>query len=403
MQSSDRWFLNKSSKIIPLILFLFIIYNTEFCTASDDHNYTLAEISSYNFTEGFYNVVKYAEDINSDFEILHETEIPILNLSYTAPSDGYLSITIIPVNGPVPYIILEDVWETNGYSYMINILSNQTVYFVISPPLSFSDTNTSQVVGGAITIWEMYVWPELAGYLHYSFIPSDDIIFDIIWYPTNPRQEEKISLFTNSNAALMNITWIVSGNDINWVNQSEILELKSFDSGDYIVRVTGLDEFNQTHIAQEVLQIKPPIVDLEYFNVKLFSISHPESVLLGESIKISAIIDYNIPNDTEIKCSLTNPVTTEKFTEDIYVLDGNGSTNFNYEFVSYETGTFDFILQLLRKVDEDWIEIEGSKIFSINVAEPQENNEFPVFPLMALFTIIIIRLLVYATKKQNIE
>ena len=403
MQSSDRWFLNKSSKIIPLILFLFIIYNTEFCTASDDHNYTLAEISSYNFTEGFYNVVKYAEDINSDFEILHETEIPILNLSYTAPSDGYLSITIIPVNGPVPYIILEDVWETNGYSYMINILSNQTVYFVISPPLSFSDTNTSQVVGGAITIWEMYVWPELAGYMHYSFIPSDDIIFDIIWYPTNPRQEEKISLFTNSNAALMNITWIVSGNDINWVNQSEILELKSFDSGDYIVRVTGLDEFNQTHIAQEVLQIKPPIVDLEYFNVKLFSISHPESVLLGESIKISAIIDYNIPNDTEIKCSLTNPVTTEKFTEDIYVLDGNGSTNFNYEFVSYETGTFDFILQLLRKVDEDWIEIEGSKIFSINVAEPQENNEFPVFPLMALFTIIIIRLLVYATKKQNIE
>ena len=286
---------------------------------------------------------------------------------------------------------------------MINILSNQTVYFVISPPLSFSDTNTSQVVGGAITIWEMYVWPELAGYLHYSFIPSDDIIFDIIWYPTNPRQEEKISLFTNSNAALMNITWIVSGNDINWVNQSEILELKSFDSGDYIVRVTGLDEFNQTHIAQEVLQIKPPIVDLEYFNVKLFSISHPESVLLGESIKISAIIDYNIPNDTEIKCSLTNPVNTEILTEDIYVLDGNGSTNFNYEFVSYETGTFDFILQLLRKVDEDWIEIEGSKIFSINVAEPQENNEFPVFPLMALFTIIIIRLLVYATKKQNIE
>ena len=403
MQSSDRWFLNKSSKIIPLILVLFIIYNTEFCTASDDHNYTLAEISSYNFTEGFYNVVKYAEDINSDFEILHETEIPILNLSYTAPSDGYLSITIIPVNGPVPYIILEDVWETNGYSYMINILSNQTVYFVISPPLSFSDTNTSQVVGGAITIWEMYVWPELAGYLHYSFIPSDDIIFDIIWYPTNPRQEEKISLFTNSNAALMNITWIVSGNDINWVNQSEILELKSFDSGDYIVRVTGLDEFNQTHIAQEVLQIKPPIVDLEYFNVKLFSISHPESVLLGESIKISAIIDYNIPNDTEIKCSLTNPVTTEKFTEDIYVLDGNGSTNFNYEFTSGETGTFDFILQLLHKVEGDWIEIEESKIFSVNVAEPQENNEFPVFPLMALFTIIIIRLLVYATKKQNIE
>lgn len=403
MQSSDRWVFKKPLKILSLILVFLIFYKTDFCAASDEYNYTLAEISSYNFTEGFYNVVKYAEDINSDFEILHKTEIPILNLSYTAPSDGYLSITIIPVNGPVPYIILEDVWETNGYSYMINILSNQTVYFVISPPLSFSDTNTSQVVGGAITIWEMYVWPELAGYMHYSFIPSDDIIFDIIWYPTNPRQEEKISLFTNSNAALMNITWNVSGNDINWVNQSEILELTSFDSGDYIVRVTGLDEFNQMHIAQEVLHIKPPIVDLEYFNVKLFSISHPESVFLGESIKISAIIDYNIPNDTEIKCSLTNPVTTEKFTEDIYILDGNGSTNFDYEFVSYETGTFDFILQLLRKVDEDWIEIEGSKIFSINVAESQENNELPVFPLMALFTIIIIRLLVYATKKQNID
>jgi len=127
MQSSDRWVLKKPSKILLLILVLFIIYNTEFCTASDEYNYTLAEISSYNFTEGFYNVVKYAEDINSDFEILHETEIPILNISYTAPSDGYLSITLTPVNGPVPYIILEEAWETNGYSYMINILSNQTV------------------------------------------------------------------------------------------------------------------------------------------------------------------------------------------------------------------------------------------------------------------------------------
>jgi len=401
MQSSDRWVLKKPSKILLLILVLFIIYNTEFCTASDEYNYTLAEISSYNFTEGFYNVVKYAEDINSDFEILHETEIPILNISYTAPSDGYLSITLTPVNGPVPYIILEEAWETNGYSYMINILSNQTVYFVISPPLSFSDYNTSQVVGGALTLWEMYVWPELAGYIHYSFIPSDEIIFDLIWYPTNPRQEEKISLFTNSNAALMNITWNVSGNNVNWINQSEILEVDSFDSGDYIIRVTGLDEFNQTHLAQKVLHVKPPIMDLKYFDVRLFSISHPESVFLGESIKISAILDYDIQTETEVKCLLTNPVTTEIFTEDIYVLDGNGSTNFNYEFTSDETGIFNFILQLLHKVDGDWIEIEESEIFSVNVSEYQENNELPGLALLAVFSGIIVTLLVYSIKKQN--
>ena len=367
------------------MIVFFLVFRLNFSSASGSEDGTLSEVSSYNFTDGFYNVVKYAETHNSDFRILHQTEIPTLNLSFTAPSDGYLSIKIIPINLPVPYITLSEEWESDGLHYTKNISNNETTYFVISPPLIFKDSNSSRVIGGEITIWELYVWPDLSGYIQYSFTPSDSINFEIIYYPSSPRQGDKINIFTTSNSNIQNITWHIVGEGIDWVNQSEILEVNSLSSGNYIISVTGFDFFKQKHIAQKLIQIIPPLIDKGYFDVRLFSVNYPESVPVGDSILINAIIDYSISDRTEVKCILTNLATDEDLDEKSYILEGSGSTNFKYNLNSVINGTMNFALKLFYKNEGKWIELNKErKSFAVNVFEKEEPNKFPIYIPIAL-------------------
>jgi hypothetical protein len=81
---------------IIAMLFCFSFTNSPVCSASKIGNHTITETFSYNFSKGFYNVVKYAVNSESEFIILSETEIPHLNLKYTSPSDGYLKINLTP-------------------------------------------------------------------------------------------------------------------------------------------------------------------------------------------------------------------------------------------------------------------------------------------------------------------
>ena len=93
--------------MLALILVI-MLFQTDICHATVSQNKTLTEVESYNFTKGFYNVVKYSQYNDGVFMILQETEIPYLNLSYIAPTDGYLDIYLHPINGPYPYIDLEE-------------------------------------------------------------------------------------------------------------------------------------------------------------------------------------------------------------------------------------------------------------------------------------------------------
>ena len=176
MLSSLRWVYERPSKSLLLaLLLLVILVQTDSCSATESANKTLTEVKAYNFTDGFYNVVKFSEQNDGVFRIMHETEIIYLNLSYTAPTDGYLDIYLKPLFGPYPYIKLEDNWEIKSMTYSISLTQGESTYFLLSPPLIFSDYNSSLVVGGGLTLWELYTWPSLGGLINYTFTRYDSL------------------------------------------------------------------------------------------------------------------------------------------------------------------------------------------------------------------------------------
>jgi len=386
MPSALRWVCEKPSKSLMLALILLVILvQTNICSATESANKTLTEVKAYNFTDGFYNVVKYSEHNDDLFIIMHETDIPYLNLSYTAPSDGYLEIYLKPIDGPYPYIELEDNWAIESTTYSTSLGVNESTYFLLSPPIIFSDYNTSTVVGGGLTLWELYKWPVLSGLINYTFTSSDEITFDIVWYPTSPREGEKINLFADSNVAMHNLSWSITGNSVDWVNETDVLVIDHLEAGVYSVSLEGYDMFNDSHKAQAVITVKPPVIEPTSFDVKFFSISYPEIVDFGGSVAISATIDYTIPDTMNVKCILTDPDTGKKIKENTYVLQSGGSTTFNYQFEATQSGINPYLLQLFYNNGENWVELTGSqRAITISVNEPVESQMMPGF---SLFTI----------------
>ncbi len=404
MQNAYRWVWERPSKTIILALLLtFIALAIPTCSAIESQNKTLSEVSSYNFTDGFYQVVKYKQDSESQYRIIHETEIPYLNITYTAPADGFLDIYLKPIDGPFPYIELDKYWEINSLTYSRSLEYHKTVSFLITPPLIFTDYNSSRAIGMGTTLWELYTWSELSGLINYTFTSTDEIFLEIIWYPSSPRQGDKISLFTQSNADIHNTTWEITGNDLDWVNHSEVIEIDNLAQGTYSIRVSGLDEFNISHNAEAVITVKPPVVEQQYFDISLFSIDHPESVKIGEIIPLSAVIDYSIPTSTEVKWILSNPANTINYTDSVFSLYGNGSSNVNHYIESEESGVMEFNSRLFYNHDGAWVELKDSKrAFSVTVTEPVESSQMPGFnPLSILLGITLVTLSMFGVKKLN--
>ncbi len=400
---SYRWVWERPSKlIIPAILLTIIIIATPSCMATESQNTTLSEISSYNFTEGFYQLMKYQQEGYTTWRVLHETEIPYLNISYTATSDGYLDIYLDPINGPFPYIELDNKWEINSLTYSRNLEYNETVSYLITPPLIFTDYNSSRAIGMGTTLWELYNWPELSGLINFTFISTDEISFDLIRHPSNPRQGDKISLLTRSNAEILNITWAIEGSDLNWVNNSQVLEINSLMEGEYTILVTGFDEFNNSHSTEVIITVQPPVIEQTYFDISLYSINCPESINTGEILQIKAIIDYSIPKSTEVKCILSDPTYTVNYTVNQFALDGDGSSNFSHYMESTESGVMEFILRLFYNDNDNWVELEDSRrTFSITVTEPVESDHVPGFEPFSLVIGLTLIMLIGYIKNQK--
>jgi len=403
MPSAQRWVWEKPSKLLILaILLTMITIATPSCSATEAQNTTLSEVSSYNFTNGFYQVVKYQQDGETTWWIMYETEIPYLNISYTAPSDGYLDIYLDPIDGPFPYIELDNYWEINSFTYSRSLEHNESVYYLISPPLIFADYNSSRAIGMGTTLWELYNWPELSGLINYTFISTDEISFDLIYHPSNPRQDDEISLFTSSNAHILNITWEIKGIDLDWINNSQVLEINNLNEGEYTIRVTGFDEFNNSHSTEAMITIQPPVIDQTYFDISLYSINYPESITIGEIIQFKAIIDYSIPKITEVKCILSDPTYSVNYTENQFPLDGDGSSNFSHYIESTDSGVMEFILRLFYNDNGNWVELEDSRrTFSITVTEPVESNQLPGFNPLSLAVGLSLIIIIGYLKNQK--
>ena len=386
---------------IPSILIIIAITaltQTTTCTATESQNTSLTETKGYHFNEGYYNIVSYAENSTADYWIFHQTKIPYINITYTAPSHGYLSVTLHPTQGNVPYIELSPGWDTDGLTYTSPMLKGETSYMLLTPPMQFSDQNTSSIVGGSIMKWEIYRWGNTTGEITHAFTASEDIILDLIMYPTDPKQGESITFFTDSNAEIKNTTWSIS--ELDWLNQSQILEIDTLDARTYTVTVEGIDDFNNTHKASITFTVDPPTLNPQSYELSFFSVTYPETVILGSQVTISATIDYSIPVEAQLKCQLFNPSQDTVTHEQIYNVSGSGSKHFTHQFPAQIEGTEAVLLRLYYDTGAGWVEETSSEeqiIFT--VAPPETNQIIPGFNPVSLLTGMVI--LVYIIQKNK--
>ena len=405
MRSIDGWIFVRPLKgllLVITVLFLFITIHT--CSASESQNKTLTEVSSYNFTSGFYNLVQYAENEKSNLYTVSETEIPYLNITYQAPSAGYLDIYLKPIVGPVPYIELDKYWEIKSLTYSKTLEEDEITYFFLSPPMTFSSSNFSQVVGGGITVWELYNWPNLSGLINYTFTTADETTFDLIYYPVYPKQGEEISLFTESNVEIHNITWKIVGEIIDWENNSDVLEIGSLDEGAYLVYVTGLDEFNISHSAQAQIVVESPLFEATFFDLSLFSVDYPESVNVGDSIPISAIVDYSLSYPTEVKIIFEDQQNGDEYAAINHILSGNGSIKFesNFEAIESESGIMNISLRMFYNTSSKWVElVDVARSVSIAVNDVEGPQVLPSFSFVSLSIGLILVLVVNLFKSRK--
>jgi len=397
MRIEARWVCKPSITLAIIVLFIALAHLTP-CSATEQQNKALTEVTEYHFEKGYYNVQKYAEDSETDFWIVYETKIPYLNITYTAPSHGLLEITLKPTEGYVPYIELSEGWDTNGLTYTNPMLSDETSYLLLTPPLQFTDSNVSRIVGGSITLWEMYKWTNTTGKINYSFTSPDDITFELLIHPTRPIQGSPIDFFTISNSNLNNIKWDFP--ELNWINESETLEINGLDAGKYNIYVTAEDIFNNTHEAQIEFTVSPPSLNPQSYDLDFFSVTYPETVSQGEQVIVSATIDYSMPTAAEIKCQLYDPIENAVCKELVYSVSDSGSKQFNHQFIADEEGVEPLIMKLYYDVGGGWVEVidaERTMMITVNVANA--STSIPGFkPIMMLIGITLATML---TKNQN--
>jgi hypothetical protein len=392
---------------LKLLIFLALaIYLLNFIPVNADEtgNRPLNQLTSYNFTSGYYNLVTLAESKTAEPWIIHQNHKKYLNLSYTAPTRGNLEVRIKPLEGSYPYIELGEGWNPDPPSYTRTMSQNETTWFLLTPPLVLSDTNTSRVVDGEVITWEIYRWPDLSGMVNFTFFSSEDVEFNLLIHPVSPRQNEKITFFTNSNAKIRNITWTLSGENLDWINKTNILEATNLKSGNYSVSVQGIDEFNTTHISHRELHVKPPVNNPSAFDLSLFSISHPESVTPGELSPLTATFDYTTPICIDVKFTLTTLETGEILKETTRILNGTGSAQFTHDLITEKEGICHFKIHVYYKTNQEWIELTPSDTsFTVTVNEPENPAKLPGYNILPISTGILLLIITrkFKDKRNN--
>jgi hypothetical protein len=280
---------------------------------------------------------------------------------------------------------------------------NETAVFTLSPPLTFSDSNSSRITGSGITLYELYNWPELYGAINYSFTTIDEISINFDWHPTNPSQGDELTLFTLHDFLFMNITWEITGEERSTKNNTEILKIEDVKAGEFDVTVTGYDEFNHIHTITKHIVVEPSLIDEKVSDIQLFILDYPDSSKLHEKIEITAVIDYYIPKSTEIKLVVMDLETNANISVINDTLLGNGTAEYFLKHTSKKTGKLDLLFRLFYHNEDHWVEqTNAQKAFTIQISNIEEpENKIPSFPIISIVTGIIFFYLVSNSNITN--
>jgi hypothetical protein len=199
----------------------------------------------------------------------------------------------------------------------------------------------------------------------------------------------------------MNITWEITGEENSEKNNTEILKIEDVKAGEYVITVTGYDEFNHIHSITKHIIVEPSLIDEKVSDIQLFILEYPDSSKLREKIEITAVIDYYIPKSTDIKLLIMDLESNANISIINDTLLGNGTTEYIFKHTSRKTGNLDLLFRLFYNIEDQWIEqTNAQKAFTIQISDIEKpENKIPSFPIIS---IVIGITFIYLVSKKGV-
>jgi hypothetical protein len=342
-------------------------------------------VYEYNFPEGVYQILKYSSSEEFDYNVLHEGDIPSSKQYYNSSSDGFLEITIEPINGISPYLELEcnQTWESLGYVYSLKVYEGDSIGLIITPNMRLNNSEITRIGEGSYSIFDTWVWPDTSGNIYMNFTPAESIVYDFDWAPIIPEEDQEITFYSLSNP-YANYSWTVDNKKVQ--SNSSVLELDGLSSGEHFVVLQVDDEFGNSFIVSKTLSVKPSLIVIKPVVLDVFNLEYPELIETGTPLKITVHLDYILPVEKSIQLKVSEPNTGVQKSVATDSLMGNGTKKFElYIQAPHEVGILEYYLEY-SVFEDSWTEFYPASIIQFEVTEPEESNrKIPSYPVLAIF------------------
>ncbi|MFA9496760.1 MAG: hypothetical protein ACERKS_12690 [Candidatus Bathyarchaeota archaeon] len=357
----------------------------------------------YEIPWGLINVIQRSEDIDTPFHSLVEQEYPLYEVNYTAPLDGWLMISIEPVNDTLPEILVngEEVFSRQTPFWREMVYEGDYFELVVYPPEHLNDTFTVVQDDVFVTVYDVYTWLTLLGNLTFSLDPREAINPSFTWTSENQVGETSLTFKPDwGDFEIVDYNWLLMGEGMEVKRDTTRLITPVLHPGEYLVTLTVVDEFGYSASSSQTVLIEPDPVDALYdpalTEVTVKDIQYPPSAGVNELVDLAFGLGFSCPVPRDMRVDLVDVATGEVLASLEDHLNGEGT---EYYSLSIATSTVAAPMSIIVKPSflngDEWVEANGSS-FVIQLTAPVEAfGSVPGFPIagviVGLFGLILLK------------
>jgi hypothetical protein len=351
----------------------------------------------YEIPWGIINIIQRSEDIDIPFHNLLEEEYPLLEVNYTVPQDGWLEISIDPVNDTLPGILVngEEVYTRKTPFWREMVYEGEFFELMLYPTEHLNHTFSVVQDEVFVTIFEVYTWPDLVGNLTFSLAPREVIDPGFTWTSENQVGETAL-IFTPEwgDFEQVDYNWLLEGESIELEKDTTRLVTPVLQPGEYTVTLTVIDEFGYTASSTEIVVVEFDPVDALYdpalTEITVKDVQYPSSAGVNELVELVFGLDYSCPVPRDVRVDFVDIDTGEVLASLEDHMNGEGT---KYYSMSLATSIAPVPMSINIEPSflngEEWVEAVGSS-FVIQLTAPEEaSRSVPGFTFVGVFMGVI--------------
>jgi hypothetical protein len=343
----------------------------------------------YEIPWGLINIIQRSEDIDIPFHSLVEEEYPLFEVNYTAPQDGWLIISIEPVNDTLPEILVngEEVFSRQTPFWREMVYEGKYFELILYPHEDLNDTFTVVQDDVFVTVYDVYTWPTLLGNLTFSLDPREAINPGFSWTSENQVGETILTFKPDwGDFEIVDYRWLLMGEGVEVKCNTTRLITPVLYSGEYQVTLDVIDEFGYSASSSQTILIDPDPVDALYdptlTEVTVKDIQYPLSAGVNELVDLMFSLRFSCPVPRDLRVDLVDVGTGEVLASLEDHLNGEGT---EYYSLSIATSAVAAPMNIIIKPSflngEEWIEANGSSFVIQLTATVEDFGSVPGFSI----------------------